>query len=121
METSHEHNEPVAKHCMPHGWVINWPHPNGGTRPVYHPSSIQPKFGDMKPTMYPVYTSPPPPAEVPLISDEEIKTEAAKHQLSDTEHRHWYGDDYTVSITNIKGAVDFAHAIEQAVRQKAGL
>lgn len=55
--------EPVAKHCMPHGWVINWPHPDGGTRPVYHPSSIQPKFGDMKPTMYPVYTSPPPPAE----------------------------------------------------------
>ena len=55
--------EPVAKHCMPHGWVINWPHPNGGTRTVYHPSSIQPKFGDMKPTMYPVYTSPPPPAQ----------------------------------------------------------
>ena len=72
--------EPVAKHCMPHGWVINWPHPNGGTRPVYHPRSIQPKFGDMKPTMYPVYTSPPPaePAVEPSTDDSSVLSACQK-------------------------------------------
>lgn len=55
---------------MPHGWVVNWPHPNGGTKPVYHPSAVKPKFGeelDGKLTMYPVYThaTPTPPTPQP--------------------------------------------------------
>lgn len=51
--------EPVRD--MPHGWVQNWPSPNGGTKPVYHASAIKPKYGeefDGKLTMYPVYTRP---------------------------------------------------------------
>ena len=49
---------------MPHGWVVNWPSPNGGTKPVYHASAIKPKFGeelDGKLTMYPVFTRTAPP------------------------------------------------------------
>lgn len=53
---------------MPHGWVVNWPHPNGGTKPVYHPSAVKPKFGeelDGKLTMYPVYTHATPTPSIP--------------------------------------------------------
>lgn len=60
-------------------------------------------------------------ADVPLLTDDVINAEATKHQLSTTEERHWYGDDYTVSVNNIKGANDFARAIEQLVRKKSGL
>lgn len=59
--------------------------------------------------------------EVLPLSDEVIKAEAEKHQLSTTEDRHWYGDDYTVSVNNIKGATDFAKAIEQLVLHNVGL
>jgi hypothetical protein len=48
---------------MPHGWVTNWPSPDGGTKPVYHASAIKPKYGaelDEKLTIYPVYTHPQP-------------------------------------------------------------
>lgn len=100
--------EPVAKHCMPHGWVINWPHPDGGTRPVYHPSSIQPKFGnDMKPDMYPVYTSPPPPDEVPLLTEQELRS---MHHIEE------FG-----LFCDADEFEQIARAIERAVRRKAGL
>ena len=59
---------------MPHGWVTNWPSPDGGTKPVYHASAIKPKYGaelDEKPTMYPVYTHPQPKAEP--LTDEQIQ------------------------------------------------
>lgn len=59
--------------------------------------------------------------EVLPLSDEVIKAEAEKHQLSTIEARHWYGDDYTVSVNNIKGVTDFAKAIEQLVLQNVGL
>lgn len=60
---------------MPHGWVVNWPSPNGGTKPVYHASAIKPKFGeelDGKLTMYPVFTRTTPPQRpwVGLTNDE---------------------------------------------------
>ena len=48
---------------MPHGWVTNWPAPNGGTRPVYHASAIKPKYGpelDNSLVSYPVFTRPGP-------------------------------------------------------------
>lgn len=51
----------LAKGGIPHGWVVNWPSPDGGTKPVYHASAIKPKFGeelDGKLTMYAVYTHP---------------------------------------------------------------
>ena len=53
--------QPVKE--MPHGWVVNWPDPNGGTKPVYNASSVKPKFGaelDGKLTIYAVYTHPQP-------------------------------------------------------------
>jgi len=56
--------EPVRD--IPHGWIVNWPSPNGGTKPVYHASSIKPKFGDELDgslTMYAVYTRPAPRQE----------------------------------------------------------
>lgn len=63
-----QQQEPVRD--MPHGWIVNWPHPNGGTKPVYHASAIKPKFGDQldgKLTMYPVYTHTSPPASKPWV------------------------------------------------------
>lgn len=54
------------------------------------------------------YTSPPPQAEVPLLSNELIDTLADAHRsvLNGSPYFAWY---------------DYARKIEQAVRQKAGL
>ena len=60
--------EPVRD--MPHGWVVNWPSPGGGTKPLYRPGSVKPKFGEWhgeKLVAYPVYTS--PPKRQPLTDD----------------------------------------------------
>lgn len=75
----------------------------------------------MKMLNNPAYTPNHSAPDVSLLTDDEINAQAAKHQLSTTEERHWYGDNYTVSVNNIKGANDFAKAIEQLVLQKAGL
>lgn len=57
-----------------------------------------------------LYTAPPPPADVPLLTDDEIKDAI----------RHLYKHDVVLRATFVSSIADF-RAIEQAVRQKAGL
>lgn len=65
--------EPVRD--ISHGWIVNWPSPGGRTKPLYHPTSVKPKFGkafDEKLVVYPVYTTPPKREWVGL-TDENIE------------------------------------------------
>ena len=95
--TAQPQQEPVGD--MPHGWVLNWPSPNGGTKPVYHASAIKPKFGeelDGKLTMYPVYTRTSPPAQRKPLTDEEID--------------YWIGSNSTKKA--LARAIEAAHGIK---------
>lgn len=75
-------------------------------RPVLLPRA--PMLDDKQP----LYTSPTPPADVPLLTDEEIAQIAS---VSGKMLR-----DYAIGKSNEKPTI-FARALEAAVRQKAGL
>ena len=65
----------------------------------------------------PLYTSPPPPAEVPLTTEE--YTALAHRIASKYAHR---SDPRHIAYTFLPSTLEqFVRAIEQAVRQKAGL
>ena len=89
---------------------------------VEHVAEMSHKFGrpvllpraPMLDDKQPLYTSPPPPADVPLLTEQkmyDLYQEAMHGSFVDSPHYWWRYDK----------ARKYAKAIEQAVRQKAGL